>query len=111
MGVKYHLEPLCPVDSKGYMMEEAGEDLKGMFYEDANAKVLEKLEACGALLKATKIVHSYPHDWRTNKPLIFRATPQWFCSIDTISFGFRHFFTNGVLNKAVANDLFIRRMT
>ncbi len=84
VGVKYHLEPLCPVDSKGYMMEEAGEDLKGMFYEDVNAKVLEKLEACGALLKATKIVHSYPHDWRTNKPLIFRATPQWFCSIDPI---------------------------
>lgn len=84
VGTKYHLPPLCPVDSKGYMMEEAGEDLKGLFYEDANAKVLEKLTACGALLKATEIVHSYPHDWRTNKPLIFRATPQWFCSIDPI---------------------------
>ena len=84
VGVKYGLKPLCPVDSKGYMMEEAGEDLKGLFYENANAVVLEKLTACGALLKATQIVHSYPHDWRTNKPLIFRATPQWFCSIDPI---------------------------
>lgn len=84
VGTKYHLPPLCPVDAKGYMMEEAGEDLKGLFYEDANAKVLEKLTAVGALLKATEIVHSYPHDWRTNKPLIFRATPQWFCSIDPI---------------------------
>lgn len=84
VGVKYGLKPLCPVDSKGYMSEEAGEDLKGLFYENANAVVLDKLTACGALLKATQIVHSYPHDWRTNKPLIFRATPQWFCSIDPI---------------------------
>ena len=84
VGVKYNLPPLCPVDSKGYMMEEAGEDLKGLFYEDANPVVLKKLEDLGALLKATKITHSYPHDWRTNKPLIFRATPQWFCSIDPI---------------------------
>ena len=84
VGVKYNLPPLCPVDSKGYMMEEAGDDLKGLFYEDANAVVLKKLEDLGALLKATKITHAYPHDWRTNKPLIFRATPQWFCSIDPI---------------------------
>ncbi len=84
VGVKYGLKPLCPVDSKGYMSEEAGDDLKGLFYENANAVVLDKLTACGALLKATQIVHSYPHDWRTNKPLIFRATPQWFCSIDPI---------------------------
>lgn len=84
VGKKYNLEPLCPVDSKGYMMKEAGPDLEGMFYEAANDKVLEKLQACGALLKDTTIVHSYPHDWRTKKPLIFRATPQWFCSIESI---------------------------
>ncbi len=84
VGSLYHLEPLCPVDEKGYMKKEAGPDFEGLFYEDANAKVLEKLQECGALLKATEIIHSYPHDWRTNKPLIFRATPQWFCSIDPI---------------------------
>lgn len=84
VGKKYNLEPLCPVDSKGYMMKESGEELCGMFYEDANDKVLEMLTRCGALLKDSPITHSYPHDWRTKKPLIFRATPQWFCSIDPI---------------------------
>ncbi|MCF0116540.1 MAG: isoleucine--tRNA ligase, partial [Bacilli bacterium] len=84
VGLKYNLPPLCPVDSKGYMMEEAGEGLVGLFYEEANEKVLALLNECGALLKDTVIVHSYPHDWRTHKPVIFRATPQWFCSIDKI---------------------------
>lgn len=84
VGKKYNLDILCPVDSKGFMTEEAGPELKGIFYEDANEKVLEMLTNVGALLKVTKIVHSYPHDWRTKKPLIFRATPQWFCSIDSI---------------------------
>lgn len=84
VGKKYGLEPLCPVDSKGFMMESAGKELEGMFYEDANEKVLEMLTNAGALLKDSPIVHSYPHDWRTKKPLIFRATPQWFCSIEPI---------------------------
>ena len=84
VGKKYGLEPLCPVDSKGFMMESAGKELEGMFYEDANEKVLEMLTNVGALLKDSPIVHSYPHDWRTKKPLIFRATPQWFCSIEPI---------------------------
>lgn len=84
VGKKYGLEPLCPVDSKGFMMESAGKELEGMFYEDANEKVLEMLANVGALLKDSPIVHSYPHDWRTKKPLIFRATPQWFCSIEPI---------------------------
>lgn len=84
VGKKYGLEPLCPVDSKGFMMESAGKELEGMFYEDANDKVLEMLTNAGALLKDSPIVHSYPHDWRTKKPLIFRATPQWFCSIEPI---------------------------
>ena len=84
VGKKYGLEPLCPVDSKGFMMESAGKELEGMFYEDANDKILEMLTNVGALLKDSPIVHSYPHDWRTKKPLIFRATPQWFCSIEPI---------------------------
>lgn len=84
VGKKYGLEPLCPVDSKGFMMESAGKELAGMFYEDANEKVLQMLTDANALLKDSPIVHSYPHDWRTKKPLIFRATPQWFCSIEPI---------------------------
>ena len=78
---KYGIPPLCPVDEKGMMMEECGPRLAGMFYEDANDECVAMLEETGALLKEVDIVHSYPHDWRTKKPLIFRATPQWFCSI------------------------------
>ncbi|MFA5481492.1 MAG: isoleucine--tRNA ligase, partial [Bacilli bacterium] len=81
---KYDIAPFCPVDDRGNMMSEAGERLAGLFYEEANAVVLEMLNANGALLKASQNTHSYPHDWRTKKPLIFRATPQWFCSIEPI---------------------------
>lgn len=81
---KYGIKPYCPVDSKGYLSEETGERLKGLFYEDANNVVLEILKENNALLKHTIFTHSYPHDWRTGKPLIFRATNQWFCSIEPI---------------------------
>lgn len=84
VGQKYHLDVLCPVDSRGYLTEEAGEALVGQFYEDANKTVLSLLEQKDALLKHSVFTHSYPHDWRTGKPLIFRATPQWFCSIEPI---------------------------
>ncbi|MGL5977934.1 MAG: isoleucine--tRNA ligase [Erysipelotrichaceae bacterium] len=84
VGMKYGLKPLCPVDEKGYMMEEAGEDLAGLFIDDANKVVGQKLDALGALIKLSFIKHSYPHDWRTKKPIIFRATTQWFASIDKI---------------------------
>lgn len=81
VGKKYNLDILCPVDSRGYMTEESGE-FEGMFYEDANQKIVERLFEEKALLKQSVIVHSYPHDWRTQKPIIFRATPQWFASIN-----------------------------
>lgn len=84
IGMKYGLEILSPVDDRGCMTKEAGEDLEGLFYSDANLKVIEKLTELGVLLKATKFTHSYPHDWRTKKPIIFRSTPQWFASIDKI---------------------------
>ncbi len=83
VGKNYHLDILCPVDSKGYMTKESG-PYEGLFYTQCNEKVIEDMAACGALLKCVKIVHSYPHDWRTKKPVIFRATPQWFASIDPI---------------------------
>ncbi|MBP3712957.1 MAG: isoleucine--tRNA ligase [Bacilli bacterium] len=81
VSTKYGLPNLCPVDDKGYMTKEAGEQLEGLFYEEANDKVVDILKEGGYILSEKKIVHSYPHDWRTHKPVIFRATPQWFCSI------------------------------
>ena len=82
--LKYGIKPYCPVDEHGYMMESCGPRLAGKFYEDANKEVLQILTENGHLLKETDIVHSYPHDWRTHQPVIFRATPQWFCSIEPI---------------------------
>ena len=82
--LKYGIKPYCPVDEHGKMTKEAGERLEGLFYEDANNEVLKILKENNCLLKEEEIVHSYPHDWRTHKPVIFRATDQWFCSIDPI---------------------------
>lgn len=80
VGQKYNLGVLCPVDAKGYMTDEAP-GFEGLFYDDANKPITEKLKEVGALLKLSFITHSYPHDWRTKKPTIFRATAQWFASI------------------------------
>ncbi len=80
IGQKYGLDVLCPVDDKGHMTEEAP-GFEGLFYDAANKPITEKLEEVGALLKLEFITHSYPHDWRTKKPVIFRATSQWFASI------------------------------
>ncbi|MFD1777821.1 isoleucine--tRNA ligase [Fredinandcohnia salidurans] len=80
VGQKYGIGVLCPVDEKGYMTAEA-EGFEGLFYDEANKPITEKLNEVGALLKLAFITHSYPHDWRTKKPTIFRATAQWFASI------------------------------
>ncbi|MYL59674.1 class I tRNA ligase family protein, partial [Virgibacillus halodenitrificans] len=77
---RYGIDALCPVDEKGVMTEEAP-GFEGLFYDTANKPITEKLEEVGALLKLSFIKHSYPHDWRTKKPTIFRATAQWFASI------------------------------
>ncbi|MDR6746473.1 isoleucine--tRNA ligase [Bacillus pumilus] len=80
VSMKYGLDVLCPVDEKGVMTDEAP-GFEGLFYEDANKAITEQLEAKGALKKLDFITHSYPHDWRTKKPTIYRATAQWFASI------------------------------
>lgn len=77
---EYGIEAFCPVDEKGNFTEEAP-GFEGLFYDDANKVVTEKLEEVGALLHLSFITHSYPHDWRTKQPTIFRATSQWFASI------------------------------
>lgn len=83
VGRAYGLDILCPVDDRGYMMEEAG-PFSGMYYEVANEEIVKALEDLGVLLYKEKFTHSYPHDWRTKKPVIFRATPQWFASIEQL---------------------------
>ncbi len=83
VGQKYNLGVLCPVDGKGHMTSEAP-GFEGLFYDKANKEITDKLEEVGALLKLDFITHSYPHDWRTKKPTIFRATDQWFASVADI---------------------------
>lgn len=85
VGKKYGLDVLSPVDDKGVFTNEAP-GFEGLFYDTANKPITEKLQEVGALLKLNFITHSYPHDWRTKKPVIFRATAQWFASIKD----FRH---------------------
>jgi len=84
VGQKYGLPVLSPIDDQGKFTDEAP-GFSGLFYEDANKLVTLKLDEVGALLKLGFIKHQYAHDWRTKQPVIFRATEQWFASID----GFR----------------------
>lgn len=83
VGQKYELPVISPIDDKGVFTEEGGQ-FEGMFYDKANKAVTDLLTEKGSLLKLDFITHSYPHDWRTKKPVIFRATPQWFASISKV---------------------------
>ncbi len=81
---KYEDIPIIvPVDDKGYLNELAGE-FAGLYYEKSNAKILEKLKELGALYAENEIIHQYPHCWRCHEPIVFRATEQWFASVDDI---------------------------
>lgn len=83
-GMKNGLDIVVTVDGKGYQTEEAG-PFSGMFYEKSNAEIIKWLEENNLLLQKEVLNHSYPHCWRCKNPIIFRATNQWFASID----GFR----------------------
>lgn len=83
IGKEYNLEMINGIDDQGVLNELSG-PFNGLFFEDANKAVTVKLDELGVLIKLKFITHSYPHDWRTKKPIIFRATKQWFCSIDKI---------------------------
>ena len=83
IGKENNLEMINGIDDQGVLNEYSGE-FNGLFFEDANKAITTKLDELGVLLKLKFITHSYPHDWRTKKPVIFRATKQWFCSIDKI---------------------------
>ncbi len=77
----YDLDVLSPIDDQGKFTDEVPA-LEGVFYDDANQIITGWLEEKGLLLDLSFFTHSYPHDWRTKKPVIFRATPQWFASIE-----------------------------
>ncbi len=77
------IEIIVPVDEKGYQNELAGE-FAGMFYEKSNAAILERLTNDGNLVAIENIVHQYPHCWRCDNPIIFRAADQWFASVDAL---------------------------
>ena len=83
---KYGIHPFVPIDGRGCYTSVVGPDFEGVYFEDGNEVSLNKMKETNTLLKVSKFTHSYPHDWRTKKPLIQRATDQWFCSID----GFRN---------------------
>ena len=83
VGCRYNIEVFSPLDSKGVWTEIVNDkDLEGVPYYKGNKIVIDKLEACGALLAAADINHSYPHCWRCKNPVIYRATPQWFVKVD-----------------------------
>ena len=83
IGQKYGLDVLCPVNETGHMTAEAFQ-YEGLFVDDCSKEVAKDLENSGQLVKLVFIHHPYPHDWRTNQPIIFRATDQWFASIENL---------------------------
>jgi isoleucyl-tRNA synthetase len=94
-GLQYKLPILCPVDAQGKLTAEAGERFKGMFVFDANIPILKYLAELGMLLGKKNIRHQYAHCWRCKNPIIYRATEQWFASID----GFRQAALDAIANE------------
>ena len=79
---RYQVELVVPVDDRGRHTEYAGK-YAGMKTEESNPVILQDMKESGMLFASEEIVHSYPHCWRCKKPIIFRATPQWFCSVES----------------------------
>ncbi|WP_457623436.1 isoleucine--tRNA ligase [Persephonella sp.] len=85
IGQRYGIEAFAPVDDGGRFTEEAPEFIQGLRVFEANEKIIEVLKEKKALLFYETVKHSYPHCWRCKNPVIFRATPQWFISMDSIT--------------------------
>ncbi|MCC3161144.1 MAG: isoleucine--tRNA ligase [Mollicutes bacterium PWAP] len=81
IGKENNLDLIMHVDDKGFLTKESG-SYEGLFWLDSNKNIGMDLDKMGSLLSLKFIKHSYPHDWRTHKPIMYRATPQWFVSID-----------------------------
>ena len=77
----YDLPIIVPVDSKGVLNEEAGK-FAGMYYEKSNSAIIDELKSTNSLVAIEPIIHQYPHCWRCSSPIVFRATEQWFASVD-----------------------------
>ena len=83
VGCKYNIDVFSPLDGRGIWTETVGiPELVGVPYYKGNSMVIAMLQNCGALLQQQDIQHSYPHCWRCKKPVIYRATPQWFVKVD-----------------------------
>jgi isoleucyl-tRNA synthetase len=82
VGMKYKLPTLMPVDKTGHFDDSVPDFIKGKFYDESNKLITDKMKENGSLLKLEFIKHSYPHCWRCKHPVIFRATEQWFVSVD-----------------------------
>ena len=78
---RYGMDMVVPVDDQGRHTDYAGK-YQGLRVEESNPIILNDMKENGSLFASEEIVHSYPHCWRCKKPIIFRATPQWFCSVD-----------------------------
>ena len=79
---RYGMDMVVPVNDQGRHTDYAGK-YEGMLVEESNPVILNDMKEAGSLFASEEIVHSYPHCWRCKKPIIFRATPQWFCSVDS----------------------------
>ncbi|MBQ7320120.1 MAG: isoleucine--tRNA ligase [Clostridia bacterium] len=78
---RYDIDVVVPVDDRGYQTAEAGK-FAGLYYDVSNKAIFDDLVETGALFASREFEHEYPHCWRCKSPIIFRATPQWFCSVD-----------------------------
>ena len=79
---RYNIDVIVPVDDRGYQTKDAGK-FAGMYYAESNDAILADMKESGALFASEEIEHEYPHCWRCKSPIIFRATPQWFCSVES----------------------------
>ena len=78
---RYGIDIIVPVDDRGYQTKDAGK-FAGLYYEESNKAILADMIETGALFASKEFEHEYPHCWRCKNPIIFRATPQWFCSVE-----------------------------
>lgn len=81
-GLKNGLDIYCPVQADGTFDETVPQWLEGIIVWDANGKIVSRLDQLGTMVLEETITHSYPHDWRSKQPTIFRATKQWFIAVD-----------------------------
>ena len=79
---RYNMDLIVPVDDRGFQTEAAGK-FAGLRYDVSNKAIYDDLVSTGALFASEEFTHSYPHCWRCKSPIIFRATPQWFCSVES----------------------------